>query len=245
MAQGTGILTEVRYASPMGARAEEDRPTGRGQNNLRSGQITCPASMRPGPGQYLVASSADPAEPLPVVLFPSGIDGDELCLAPPLPRWWEVGMRVTLRGPLGNGFHLPPLAQRVALAAFDFTPDRLLPLAYQALSRHAAVALYTQSAPASLPKEVEVLPLDLLNEAPTWADYIALDLPHSDLAAARAALGLGLYARVPCPTQALILTPMPCSGLADCGVCAVYTPGGWRLTCSDGPVFDFNALEVT
>jgi NAD(P)H-flavin reductase len=41
----------------------------------------------------------------------------------------------------------------------------------------------------------------------------------------------------------LILAPMPCAGLAECGACAVPARSGWKLACLDGPVFDLRALD--
>jgi hypothetical protein len=42
--------------------------------------------------------------------------------------------------------------------------------------------------------------------------------------------------------QALVITPMPCGGIAECGVCAVTARRGWKLACKDGPVFDLTEL---
>jgi hypothetical protein len=226
MAQGTGTLTEIRLEA-----------------EGLSGRITCPPGLRPAPGQYLTAASSDPAEPLVVPLFPTGVQDDELCIAPPLPPHWTVGMRLSLRGPLGTGFRLPPSARRVALSALEEPPQRLLTVAWQALAQNAAVAVYTQAAPSGLPPEVEVLPLELLPEAAAWSDFLALDVPLAALPTLRTRLGLGPYARPPSQVQVLVMASMPCSGLGECGVCAVQTRSGWQLACSDGPVFDFNVLE--
>jgi hypothetical protein len=226
MAQGTGILTELRLEA-----------------EGLSGRITCPPGLRPAPGQYLTAASSNPFEPLLTVLFPTGIQENELCLAPPLPSHWTAGMQLNLRGPLGTGFRLPGSARRVALSALGASPLRLLPVAWQALAQHAAVAVYTHTNPPGLPPEVEVLPLELLPEADGWADFLALDVPLADLPALRTRLGLGPFARPQALIQVLVMAAMPCSGLGECGVCAVPTRAGWQFACSDGPVFDFNRLE--
>jgi hypothetical protein len=247
MAIGVGTLIELRL-----------KPEG------LSGQIACPPGLRPRPGQYLVAASPDPGEPLPVVLFPSRIsplaEQAILEIAPPLPPAWTAGMQLALRGPLGSGFHMPPTVRRVALACPGGAPYRLLPLAEQALNQRAAVAIYAQSAPSGLPEEVEVLPLDLLPEAPAWADFLALEaslpeLLRNGVPSLRSALGLNAYQRPGCQAEVLVVAAMPCSGLAECGICAIATRGGagtrggnaagsgWALVCSDGPVFDLNLLE--
>ena len=208
-----------------------------------SGRITCPANMRPAPGQYLAAASLEMAEPLPVTLYPSGGDHREVEVAPPLPSGWTTGMELTLRGPLGKGFHLPPSTRRLALASLEGAPYRLLPLARLGLAQQAAVTIYAQNIPSGLPAEVEVLPLDLLSEAPGWADFIALDVPQRRLGELRERLGLKPFQRPACLIQALVIAEMPCGGLARCGVCAVALKRGWGLACADGPVFDFNQLE--
>lgn len=241
MAAGIGTINELRL-----------EPDG------LSGWITCPAGLRPAPGQYLVASSPDPIEPLPVALFPCGFEhapqtqpsgynpaGTLVTLQVAFRKspGWFAGMRLALRGPLGSGFHLPPTARRIAVASLEGSPRRLLPLAAQALAQRAAVTIYARSAPAELPLDVEVLPLDLLPEAPGWADFLALETSLAALPTLRDRLNLRPFQRPACQVQVLTLTAMPCSGLGECGVCAVATQEGWALACSDGPVFDFNQFE--
>lgn len=226
MAAGTGTIIELRL-----------EPDG------LSGRISCPPGMRPAPGQYLIASGPDPREPLPAVLFPSRVMEAAIDIAPPLPSTWSAGMELTLRGPLGRGFQMPATTRRVALASLDDSPHRLLPLAYHALANNASVVLYAGSAVRGLPEAVEVLPPDLLPEALSWADFLALDAQVYSLGGLRERLGLQDYQRPGCTTQVMVITAMPCSGIAECGVCAVVTRSGWALACSDGPVFDFNQLE--
>ncbi len=226
MAQGIGRIMELHLES-----------------GGLGGWIDCPPGMRPQPGQYLLASSPDVSEPLPHVLFPAEVMEGRLRIAAPLPPAWTVGTKLGLRGPLGRGFTLPAATRRLAMACLDDSPARLLPLAAQALRQNAAVALYARTVVAHLPEEVEVLPLDLLPEAPAWADFLALDISIATLPVLREQLGLRPHQLLGCHTQVLVRTAMPCSGLGDCGVCAVRTRDGWRLACSDGPVFDFLQLE--
>lgn len=226
MAVGMGKLTELRL-----------------DQNGYSGRIACPPGLRPAPGQYITAVGPDPFAPLPAVLFPTRYHEDEIDVAPPLPAGWEAGMTLTLRGPLGNGFRMPPTTRRMALARLDGPPARLMPLAAQALEKQAAVAIYTDTPPAGLSEDVEVLPLDMLPEAHSWADFLALEVPLQELASLPVRIGLQPYQRLACATQVLVITSMPCSGAGACGVCAVSTNHGWALACTDGPVFDFHQLE--
>jgi dihydroorotate dehydrogenase electron transfer subunit len=170
--------------------------------------------------------------------------GDTILLAPPLPPTWLPGTALNLRGPFGKGFHLPPAARRMALAALDTHPFRLLPLIAPALAQGMEIALFTPLIPAGLPPQVEVLPIQNLPEAPTWADYLAIDLLQSVLQSLSMRLGLKPRGSLACRAEALVLTAMPCGGMAECGVCAVKTAAGWQSACKDGPVFDFASLEL-
>ena len=206
--------------------------------------IACPASIRPEAGQYLLADRVDEPESLPAAIFSAGWSDGSLLAAPPLPHSWKNGGELRLRGPFGQGFHLPALAHRVAAASLAGLPMRLLPLLEQAIAHNLDVALYTNFVPAHLPRAVEVLPLEQLPEAMNWADYVAVDIALEDLGSLRAKLGLAHQQRCACTIQALVVTPMPCGGTAECSICSFETKKGWRLACKDGPVFDFNDLEV-
>jgi dihydroorotate dehydrogenase electron transfer subunit len=220
-----------------------------------SGVVECPPGLAPGPGQYLLAHAVGSTDPLPTVLFPSGLlpSSAGLEVAPPLPPSWSAGTRLAVRGPLGHGFSLPASTRQVALVAAAGAPYPLLPLAGAALVQGAAVALYARQVPAGLPPEVEVLPLESLADALGWADYMAIQMLPGNLTALRHRFGLAPHTPLPIPAQALVMVPMPCGGVGECGICAVATRhpgtpsgrGGWKLACKDGPVFSFNELEET
>lgn len=226
MATGIGTITELRLEA-----------------DGLSGRICLPQGMSPAPGQYLIASGPDALEPLPVTIFPSRILPGVVIAVPPLPATWSAGMELHLRGPLGRGFRVPGSTRRLALAGLDGSPARLMPLIEPALEARAAVAVYARFTPRDLPEEVEVLPLDMLPEAPAWADFLAIETSSASLPTLRQQLGLKPFQRPACETQVLVTAPMPCSGMGECGVCAVSTSAGWKLACVDGPVFDFNLFE--
>jgi hypothetical protein len=208
------------------------------------GILACPRNIQPGPGQYLLAASVNPNEILPANLFPASLPGADIALAPPLPAFWLPGTRLHLRGPLGHGFNLPRGVEKVVLAAFHAPPALLFPLAHQALDRGIAVAFYSAEPPAGLPLDVEVLPLEMLTDALSWADFLATAFPPSALVPFRRACGLGVHRHFPLIAQALLLTPMPCGGTGECRLCSVETQRGLKLACKDGPVFDLNQLEL-
>jgi len=215
--------------------------------------IDCPPSAIPAAGQYMLAyAPGDPLAVLGVPLFRGGAAGRietkarGFLAAPPLPAAWALGTSLVLRGPLGRGFSLD--GQRLALAAFGETVTRLLPLAEEALQRSDAVTLYTNAPLPALTASIEIYPLGSLPEALTWADCLAMDLPLEALAGLRASLGLKKGDPLMLPAQALVFTPMPCGGLAECGACALpmhHSSGQRRylLACKDGPVFNLDDLE--
>jgi hypothetical protein len=207
-------------------------------------RISCPAGAVPSPGQYLQAiGPRDTDAALPWVVFPSEIEPGSFVAAAPFPTRWTPGTELSLRGPLGHGFRLPQAARRIALAALGENVARLLPLAAAALSVDASTAIFTNTPLPFVSASLEIYPLAALPEALPWADFLALDLPLQKLAGLRLCLGLGRDQALTCPTQALILTPMPCATAAECGVCAVPTRGSRKLACQDGPVFNLTEIE--
>jgi hypothetical protein len=225
MKQGTGQLTELTL-----------------ENGLTGGRLLCPQSLIPFPGQYLLAHEPVSDSPLPAPVFSAGSFPGGFLVAPPLPPTWRPGTSLSLRGPLGRGFSMPASARCIALVALGDTAARLKPLLAVALEQSALVALVSDLDFPDLPPEVEVQPVSALRNVAQWADYMALDLYRESLPGLREMLGLGEEAGVKMEAQALVLTPMPCGGIAECGVCAVTARRGWKLACKDGPVFDLTEL---
>lgn len=211
------------------------------QDGLRSARLSCPGNLIPSPGQYLLAGD-DSASLLPVPLYYTDSAPSGFIAAPPLPDLWNPGQKIYLRGPLGRGFTLPILSRRVALVAYDDTPARLLGLIRPALKQKAAVVLICDSVADGLPDDVEVQPSSALLEVCEWADYIAVDMARENLPGLRQRLGKLNQVSALKEAQILIRTPMPCGGVAECGVCAVTLKSNWRMACKEGPVFDWRDI---
>ena len=213
-------------------------------------RISCPRSMIPSPGQYLLATcSSDPHAPLALPLFQAGLWRGGFFAAPPLPAGWLPGAQLKLRGPLGKGFLLPPNARRVALLAWRSPGACLLALLEPALKQNASVALLTDQPPGQLPSALEIQPLSALPETFPWADYLAVETGREQLPTLLPLLlpnynkGYAQPRRPQTPTgsaQILLHTAMPCGGIAACAVCAVTLPPvkNFQLACKDGPVFN-------
>jgi hypothetical protein len=203
--------------------------------------ISCPPEAIPDPGQYLVADDSNAV--VPANLFLSKRSSNGFLVAPPVPPHWTPGTRLRLRGPLGHGFHIPANARRLALITMTSTSAYLLPLVDQALSADRSVALFTDDPLPPVPLALEVHPLSVLPEFISWADFLAGVLTLEDLPHLRAVFGLAPQDQIPCHAQALVLQPMPCAALAECGVCAIPLRRTWKLACKDGPVFNLNDLD--
>jgi len=212
------------------------------EDEIRYVHVSCPPHLIPAPGQYVLANDG-PDSPLPVPVFYSDLAPQGFIATAPAAPGWSPGLVLRLRGPLGRGFSLPPVARRIGLVTWDVTPVRLRGLIRPALKQDAAVVLVSRTAPENLPDEVEVQPLSNLSEILEWADYAAFDVTRENLQQLRGYLGNRnqLTARV--NAQVLIRTPVPCGGIAECGACAVTLKSDWKLACEDGPVFDWRELD--
>ena len=205
-------------------------------------RIACQTTLQPAVGQYILANGMDFQAVPSTPLFSISYNEKEILVAPPAPPAWRVGMQLSLRGPLGEGFSMPRTARKVALAVLTSNPYRLLALVQQALAQEAVVVFFTAVIPGGLSPDVEVLPFEQLPEVLRWADYLALDFQASQISQLNHTLGLPAGRNCPCKAQALVQIDMPCGGTGNCGVCSILTRRGWRLACDDGPVFELNEL---
>lgn len=206
-------------------------------------RIDCPPELTPSPGQYLLAHADGSDSPLPAALFPSlTLPQSGFRCAPPLPSAWKPGDLIHLRGPIGRGFSTPKSARKILLIAFDDSPLRLQGLITLGLKQDAEIVLLSDRHAADLPEAIEVQPLLALQDALGWADYAAFDASRENLNQLRERLaGLGqITTKV--EAQVLLRAPMPCGGIAECGVCALALHRDWKMICKDGPVFDLKDL---
>lgn len=212
------------------------------ENGMTGGRMLCSLGLIPAPGQYLLAHDPATDAPLPAPVFSSGLSAGSFLLAPPIPIDWKPGTVLSLRGPLGHGFTMPATARKVALVAVNGNPYRLLALLASALTQGAAVTLVSETIPDDLSSDVEIQPLCNLLDVAQWSDYLAFDVARESLPQVRERLMVDGQVGAWNEAQALVVTPMPCGGLAECGVCAVSHRRGWKMACKDGPVFNLNDL---
>lgn len=209
-----------------------------GDHHMR---VSCSPNLTPSPGQYLLAGDGSNA-PLPVPLFHTDSAPQGFIAAAPIPDSWHPGMELQLRGPFGHGFSLPLSARKVGLIAFDVLPARLRGLISTALKQDAAVVFVCSSSVDHLPDEVEVQPMSALSDIVEWGDYLAFDVARENLNPLRERLGKLNQVVAEKDAQILVRTPVPCGGVAECGVCAVTLKSTWKLACKDGPVFAWREI---
>lgn len=212
------------------------------ENGQRLARISCPADLVPAPGQYLLAGAASPSDPLPVPLFSTESTPLGFTASAPIPETWTPGAEIALRGPLGRGFELPATSRKVALVPFDGSANRLKALIRPSLGQGAAVVLVSDSDGEHLPDEVEVQPFAALDEVLAWADYAAFEVLREDLSRLRERLERVKLVPAGREAQVLVRMPVPCGGVAECGVCAVRLKSSPKLACKDGPVFDLREI---
>ena len=196
--------------------------------------------LTPAPGQYLLALDDDCLLPHPLYFASSCQQG--FLTAPPIPPAWMPGTILSLRGPLGKGFNLPTTTQKLMLVALGSTVSRILSVGISALQRDIAVTLYADPPLPPLPSSIEAYPLSLISESLHWADFLIMDIPIESFPYWRQYFGLASDEPLSFPGQALIVSAMPCGGLAECGVCAIPYRRSWKLCCKDGPVFNLEDL---
>jgi hypothetical protein len=196
--------------------------------------------LAPAPGQYLLTCDDDRMLPFP--LFAAGKTSQGVLIAPPIPERWQPGTVLELSGPFGKGYQLSKNVQHLMLVVLGGTIDRILPMGISALNQDTSVTLFADAPLPALPPSIEAYPLSLIAENLQWADFVIADMPIASLADWRERFGMPMDEPLPCPGQALVISPMPCGGLADCGVCAIPFRRTWKMCCKDGPVFDLNNL---
>lgn len=201
-------------------------------------QFSNPLMPQPLPGQYLQAFTLEQDDLLPIQLFPCQKEHNCLLFHGKIPKNWLPGMLLKLRGPFGNGFHIPPMARHVAL--FNSSREgvnRLLGLADLALTNQCEVVFISETPVSHLAPEIEVLSENALEEVKNWADYMAVFSPASRIKSLHQKLSACSAGNSSPVIEVLMETPMVCTKNAECGLCAILTVKGWKYACKDGPVF--------
>jgi NAD(P)H-flavin reductase len=154
---------------------------------------------------------------------------------------WEIGDLLTVRGPIGNGFDNHSIYQNLLLMSLDIVKGSLNPLLENGIKLNKNVSYYLQDRDIDLPHSVEIILPDMLEESITWADFIAIEIVRENLDKYQNFLQKMKNSGVNC--ELMIYTPILCSGISECMVCALKTNKGWVRSCQDGQVIKLNNLE--
>ena len=221
-------------------------------------------------GRFVLANLGGP---LRTPLFPAWMEAGEFAvLVPPdhPAAALRPGAEIDLIGPFGRGFEIADAARRLLLVADTAHLPLLLPLTMRKpetgffpknlVSLSIALLLSVPSGAELYP--VRLLPpalevhlttedgsaghegsaLDLFPDLVRWADCVcaACDpATYPALAETVREVRLGPAERF---AQALVVPPIPC-GVGACQGCAVEVTRGFKLACTDGPVFDLLELR--
>jgi dihydroorotate dehydrogenase electron transfer subunit len=206
-------------------------------------------------------------------LFPARLDAEEFdVLVPPEhpAAALRPGSRVDLVGPLGCGFEIDPLLQRLLLVADVVHLPVLLPLAAQtsegSRTAQVSVTLLMEAPTAAALYPIRLLPAEwevhlvtadgsaghggllpaLFPDLARWADCICIAAdPAADPALYPALAEAVRQVRINPGArfaQALVAPPLAC-GVGACQGCAVRTADGFKMACVAGPVFDLLELR--
>jgi len=201
------------------------------------------------PGQYLLLNDANPdGAMVPIAVFPIENTSTGIRIAPPTPTDWSPGLSISGMGPLGNGFHVPAITRKLSLVCYHSSPQLILSLASEVLSRGGEANLYWELpviGDTILPfqSSLEILPIHAVEDAFLWADTIAIDVPFSCIDKIRQLWKMTGKLHLGKSVEVLIRHDMPCGGMGECGVCSIPTrKGGWKMVCKDGPVLKWDEL---
>ena len=206
------------------------------------------------PGRFALAEVGRPVRE-PLFAAGRGEGTFEVLLPEADAAAFQPGASVNLIGPLGRGFEVPSTVRRILLVADIPHLPVLLPLACRSDGAVDLSLLLIAPSDAELypipllPPELELQLVadaraleDDLRELALWAGTICLAArpefyrPLAEVVREERIGGSAGFA------QALIVPPMAC-GVGACGGCAVAVAGGFKLACTDGPVFDLLELR--
>jgi len=199
-------------------------------------------SRRPAPGEYCLAFAPAAVQILPQSLFFYAVDEEDILLCGKIPSDWQPGTAINIQGPFGRGFQSVLTGMKIALYATDVAlQDRLHPLIQHALKRGAEVVWINDEKTEELPAQVEILSSSDLVDAVNWANSCAIAASMQSL------IHIGeifrRHSEIKQKVEVMLDTPLVCGSTARCGACAVETIKGWRLACSDGPVFKLEEIS--
>lgn len=191
------------------------------------------------PGQFFVVYNPEKDYHLFPIYFTLQLE--EVFFMKPKNTHWEIGDQLIVKGPIGSGFSNDSYFQNILCFCLDQSQGGLNPLIENSVSIGKNVAYMVDDINLPLPKSVEIVFPDMLDENLLWADYVVIEIERDNLEKYQGILRKILNSYL--TTEILIYCPILCSGDSQCMVCSVKTKKGFIRTCQHGTVFKLNELE--
>ncbi len=169
------------------------------------------------------------------------IEQENIWLCGDISEKWKIGEALNIRGPIGLGFDLDPLAKNIVLASFGEVQGALLPLITQGLRNQLNISYALTNPWSSFPVEIELLAIHELGEVLSWADCCYFEISWQNMIKYKELLqSFEIFKN---KIQILIRTPVLCYGQSECMICSIKTKHGLIKTCKQGNVFWLGDLE--
>jgi hypothetical protein len=214
-------------------------------NGLSQLTLQCANPVIFVPGQYIALWLDGQPDALPYTPFIQSCQGNLLTLAPDKLPAWQPGHVLGWRGPLGQACALTAPARRLALYSRCEHPGPLMPFIHAATQDRMDIVFSSAASggfPAWLPAQIEWQDASRLSELAAWADVLVACLPRQALAEDLLKLSELPASITQGGAYVLVVSDMPCAGMAQCGVCDILARRKYIHVCQDGPLFPLKDL---
>ena len=167
---------------------------------------------------------------------------DQFWYACDKPIQWQIGKEISVRGPIGKGFHPIDREGKILFIIPGELFGSLRPLIDDAIQSKKNVAIFCKNIDWQIHPDAEIILIEDLDFAINWTDFIYLECARNELKNILDIINLIKERRI--PSEIFVHTPILCGGNADCMVCAVKTKSGYRRICKDGPIISIEELEI-
>ncbi len=155
---------------------------------------------------------------------------------------WQIGKNILVRGPIGNGFHPIGRYGKILFIVPGGLIGSLQPLIDIAIQTQKSVAISSKNNNWQIHPEVEIISIEDIDFAISWADFIYLECARNELENFPDIINKIKHHRT--TSEIFIYSPVLCGGNGDCMVCTVHTKSGFRRICKDGPILPIEELEI-
>jgi hypothetical protein len=207
-------------------------------------RISVPPEIEIKAGQYILANKLGSAdESIPTTCFSAINDvtdsqSNEFALLSASPHGWNPEDHLEILAPQGRPFEPSKHAERIMFWSTDEKVSFLLPLIDKALQAGCQVVLLSEQSLPHLSAEVEILPLENLDDTLMWCQQFIVHSQANNASNLLEGLDLqnmkkGLF---------YVTGEFPCGSRADCGLCTFRVMGKEIFPCKIGPLIPLSDL---